>query len=250
MRQILFEIGPLKVYSYGLALVIAFYSAYFLLHHDLKRLKFKPDLAADIIFWGAIGGILGAKIYYLIENFKDVLVDPVGTIISGFGLVFWGGLIGGTLGVSFVLYRNRLNWLIFSDVVAPLLILGYAIGRTGCFMNGCCHGITTNLPWGIHFHHLAPGVRVHPTQLYEFLLGFGIFLFLWHRRLKIKRSGELFFTYLVLAGSERFVIEFIRVNPKYLLGLTGAQIFGLIIISIGAYFLCHPPGKEYPESAK
>ncbi|MFH1852481.1 MAG: prolipoprotein diacylglyceryl transferase [Candidatus Neomarinimicrobiota bacterium] len=249
MLPILFKIGPLKIHSYGLALVLAFYACYYLLHYDLKRLKYDPQLATDIIFFGAVCGILGSKIWYLIENIGAVLADPVGLIISGYGLVFFGGLIGGTLGVTWVLLRNKLDWLTFGDIVAPLLILGYAIGRTGCFMNGCCYGVTTALPWGIHYPHLGPGIQVHPTQLYELTLGLLIFLFLWRRRLRLKTTGSLFFTYLVLAGAERFLIEFIRINPKYLFNLSGAQWFALIIIAIGAYFLKYPPGKAYGSAA-
>ena len=245
MYQVLLELGPLKIYGYGIALVTAFYVDYFILHRELKRLKYDPNLATEIVFWAAVGGILGAKIYYLLENFSAVVADPVGIIFSGFGLVFFGGLIGGTLGVTVVLLRNKLDWLTFSDIVAPLLILGYAIGRSGCFLNGCCYGIETNLPWGLHFPNLPIGMHVHPTQLYEFSAGLVIFFILWKKRKTIKRTGELFFTYFILAGTERFLIEFIRINPKYLFGLTGAQLFGLLLILVGAIFLKWPLGKEY-----
>ena len=90
MYQVLFELGPLKIYGYGLALVTAFYVDYFILHRELKRLKYDPNLATEIVFWAAVGGILGAKIYYLLENFSAVVADPVGIIFSGFGLVFFG----------------------------------------------------------------------------------------------------------------------------------------------------------------
>ncbi len=245
MKQILLEIGPIKIYSYGLALVTAFYVDYFILHRELKRLKYDPRLATDIIFWGAIGGILGSKIYYLIENIADVITDPIGIIFSGYGLVFWGGLIGGTLGVTWVLIRNKLDWLTFADIVAPLLILGYAIGRCGCFMNGCCYGVETSLPWGLHFPHMPAGIHVHPTQVYELITGLTIFAILWKLRLKVKYTGNLFFIYFILAGIERFLIEFIRINPKLLFGLTGAQIIALLLIGTGIYFLVRPIGKEY-----
>ncbi len=245
MYPILLEIGPFKLHAYGVALVCAFYVDYYLLYRELKRLNYEPKIATDIILWGAIGGIGGSKIWYLLENISQVMADPVGTIFSGYGLVFFGGLVGGTLGVTYVLVRNKLDWLTFSDIVAPLLILGYAIGRTGCFMNGCCYGLNTDLPWGIHIPHLPAGVHVHPTQLYEFALGLSIFFILWRLRLKIKITGQLFFTYFILAGTERFLIEFIRINPKYLWGLSGAQLFALLLVATGAFFLWRPIGKEY-----
>lgn len=245
MYPILFELGPIKLYSYGLALVMAFYVDYYILHKELKRLKYDPNLATDIIFWGAVGGILGSKIYYLLENISDVIADPLGVIFSGYGLVFFGGLIGGTLGVTWVLVRNKLDWLTFADIVAPLLILGNAIGRCGCFLNGCCYGVETSLLWGLHFPNLPAGMQVHPTQLYEFIAELIIFMILWRMRLTIKVTGSLFFTYFILAGIERFLIEFIRVNPEYIFGLTGAQIFALLLMGTGAYFLKRPIGKEY-----
>ena len=144
-----------------------------------------------------------SKIYYLIEHFERVKVDPMGMIFSGAGLVFLGGLIGGTLAVTYVLKKNKLQWFKFADIVAPLLILGYAIGRIGCLLVGDDYGKPTHLPWGISFpdglppstyrifqtyypwvnlEGFDPGVlTVHPTQIYETILGLGIFYFLYKR---------------------------------------------------------------------
>ena len=126
MFPVLFEIGPIKIYSFGFMLVVAFYTCYFLLNSDLKRLGYDSKLASDIVFWAAIGGILGAKMYYLLENLPRTIDDPMGMIFSGSGLVFLGGLMGGMLGVTIVLRKNELPWLTFADIVSPLLILGYA----------------------------------------------------------------------------------------------------------------------------
>ena len=263
MIPILFEIGPLTIYSYGAALVVAFYTTYFLLSRDLKRLNYEVKLASDIIFSAAVGGILGSKVYYLIENYDRVIEDPTGMIFSGSGLVFLGGLMGGTLGVTYVLRKNNLPWLVFADIVAPLLILGYAIGRIGCLLVGDDYGLPTHLSWGLTFkdglpptstHNFAyyypwvdltgfePGwLKVHPTQLYETLLGLAIFAFLWTKRIQVKVAGGLFFTYSILAGLERFSVEFIRTNDKYLFGLfSGAQVISLTMIMIGTYFLVYP----------
>jgi len=263
MIPVLFKIGPLTIYSYGAALVAAFYTTYFLLSRDLKRLNYDDKLASDMIFSAALGGILGAKIYYLMENFGRVLDDPTGMIFSGSGLVFLGGLMGGTLGVTIVLRQNKLPWLIFADIVAPLLILGYAIGRVGCLLVGDDYGLPTHLPWGLTFENGLPAtsyanfalyypwidltgfepgwLKVHPTQLYETLAGLGIFTFLWRKRKNVKITGSLFFTYLVFAGTERFLIEFLRTNEKYLFQMfSGAQVISMIMILIGTYFLFHP----------
>ena len=249
----------IAIYSYGFMLVVAFYTCFFLLQKEIRRIGKDVKLASDIVFIAAVGGIVGSKIYYLIENFGRVIDDPIGMIFSGSGLVFLGGLMGGTLGVTWVIQKQNLNWLKMSDIVAPLLILGYGIGRIGCFLVGDDYGIPTHLPWGVSFVNglppttyqsfqfnypwisldgFEPGLlTVYPTQLMETVLAVFIFGYLWSRREKIGFEGQLFFTYLVFAGLERFFIEFIRTNIKYISVLTGSQIISIFMIFIGVYFL-------------
>ena len=256
-----FEFNPV-INSYGFMLMMAFYSCYYFLNKDLKRLGYDSNLSGDIVFAAAVGGILGSKIYYLIENFDRVIADPTGMIFSGAGLVFLGGLMGGTLGVTFVINKNNLSWITFADIVAPLLILGYAIGRIGCLLVGDDYGLPTHLPWGIEFpnglppstysifqtyypwvnlDNFEPGVlSVHPTPIYETIIGGLIFYYLYQKRTSVTIVGSLFFTYLILAGTERFIVEFLRVNEKYFIGLSGAQMISILMITIGASFLMHP----------
>tara|TARA_B100000475_G_C14996885_1_gene314698 strand:- start:139 stop:987 length:849 start_codon:yes stop_codon:yes gene_type:complete len=279
MYPIIFDFGVISIFgfefhpvinSYGFMLMMAFYSCYYFLNKDLNRLGYDAKLASDIVFAAAVGGILGSKIYYLIENFERVKADPTGMIFSGAGLVFLGGLMGGTLGVTYVIKKNKLSWIKFADIVAPLLILGYAVGRVGCLLVGDDYGLPTNLPWGIAFPNglppstysvfqsyypwvnlegFSPGVlKVHPTQIYESVIGFGIFYYLYQKRSKVVIVGSLFFTYLIFAGAERFFIEFLRVNSKYLFGLSGSQLISLIMILIGAWFLTHPVSQ--PQEIK
>ena len=271
MYPIIFDFGNISIFgfqfhpvinSYGFMLMMAFYSCYYFLNKDLNHLGYDAKLASDIVFAAAVGGILGSKIYYLIENFERVKADPSGMILSGAGLVFLGGLMGGTLGVTYVIRKNNLSWLKFADIVAPLLILGYAVGRIGCFLVGDDYGLPTHVAWGLEFPNglppstysvfqsyypwvslegFSPGVlKVHPTQIYESIIGFGIFYFLYKRRKKVLVAGSLFFTYLIFAGSERFLIEFLRVNTKYLFELSASQLISLIMIFIGGWFLSHP----------
>ena len=254
---------PLAIHSFGFMLVVAFYTTYFILQKDLKNLKYKENLASDLVFWAALGGILGSKIYHLLENLDQVFDDPVGMIFSGSGLVFLGGLIGGTISVSVILHKNKLPWLVFADIVAPLLILGYGIGRIGCFLVGDDYGIPTSLPWGLSFPNGLPPsttrvfelyypwidvstyesglLKVHPTQIYESLICILLFFFLYKFRKRFKNIGSLFFIYLILAGIERFSIEFIRTNEKYFLEtFSGAQIISFFMIIIGISFLLKP----------
>ena len=253
----------LAIHSFGFMLVIAFYTTYFILDKDLKKLKYDNTLASDLVFWAALGGVFGSKVYHLLENMDQLIIDPIGMIFSGSGLVFLGGLIGGTISVSIILHKNNLPWLVFADIVAPLLILGYGIGRIGCFLVGDDYGIPTNLPWGLSFpnglppstsqvfelyfpwidiSNFEPGLlKVHPTQIYEFIICLIIFFYLYNKRVNIKVKGTLFFTYLILAGFERFFIEFIRTNEKYFLSIfSGAQIISFFMISIGLLFILRP----------
>ena len=263
----------LAIYSFGLMLVVAFYTCYFLLNYDLKRLGYNEKLASDIIFWAAVGGIIGSKVYHVLENLDQIVSsqNPWGMIFSGSGLVFFGGLLGGILAVTMVLRKNNLSWLVFADLVAPLLILGYSIGRFGCFLVGDDYGIPSNLPWAIGFPNGLPpttstvfalqfpwidisGFRtevltVHPTQVYETLVCGGIFFFLWKKRTEDGVQGSLFFLYLILAGIERFFIEFIRTNEKYFLDIfSGAQIISVTMICIGLYFLLYPLPESVSET--
>ena len=271
MYPVIYDFGDISIFgfsfhpvinSYGFMLMVAFYSCYYFLNKDLKRLGYDPSLAGDIVFAAAVGGIVGSRIYFLLENFEQFLNDPIGMIFSGGGLVFLGGLLGGFLAVTYVIKKNNLRWGIFADLVAPLLILGYAIGRVGCLLVGDDYGLPTHLAWGIEFPNgippstyqifqtqypwvdlsgFTPGVlKVHPTQIYETLIGLGIFYYLYQKRTSVKVAGSLFFTYLVMAGAERFMIEFLRINQKYLFGLSGAQVISLIMISIGLWFLYNP----------
>ncbi|MDA9935502.1 prolipoprotein diacylglyceryl transferase [Candidatus Marinimicrobia bacterium] len=263
MYPVIFEIGPIKIYSFGLMLVTAFYTCYGLLYLEMKRLKYDTEIASDIIFWSAVGGVLGAKIYYLIENLDRTIQDPMGMIFSGSGLVFLGGLIGSIICVSVILKNRNLPWYLFADIIAPLIMIGYAIGRLGCFLVGDDYGLPSSLPWAVSFPEGLPpttissfaayypwidtsGIssevfKVHPTQLYESVVAALLFFLLWSRRKINQRSGTMFFSYLLLAGIERFSIEFLRTNEKYLFDtFSGAQMISFLMIFIGSYFLLFP----------
>jgi phosphatidylglycerol:prolipoprotein diacylglycerol transferase len=260
MYPILFQIGPFTISSFGVMMVMAFLLGNYLLRKDVMLEGYSPIIADEITFRAAIGGILGAKIYYLIEtiptgqafeNMNGLVeiiagiftfsLDRIGVGIQNFGagLVFLGGFIGGLLAVSLYVYKERLNWLKTADWVAPFLVLGHGIGRIGCFLVGDDYGIPSNLPWACAFPNGLPptDVLVHPTQIYEMIAYFLIFYYLRYRKRNQKFSGELMFEYLFLAGFSRFMIEFIRTNTRYWLNLSGAQYLSILMMVLGAYFL-------------
>ena len=260
MYPILFQFGSFTISSFGVMMVIAFLLGNYLLRIDVVAEGYDAIIADDIIFRAAIGGILGAKIYYLIENIPtgqaadniNGLINIIAGIFTlngeriafgiqnfGAGLVFLGGLVGGMAAVSWYIYRKNLNWFKIADLAAPFLVLGHGIGRIGCFLVGDDYGIPTNLPWAIAFPNGLPptNIAVHPTQLYEMSAYFIIFFYLRYRKRNQTFSGEIIFEYLFLGGLSRFMVEFIRTNTKYIFGLSGAQYLSILMMAIGAYQL-------------
>ena len=258
MYPILFEFGPFIISSFGVMLVIAFLLGNYLLRRDVVAQGHDPIIAEDITFRAAIGGILGAKVYYLIETIPtgqaadniNGLIEIIAGIFTlsggriaagiqnfGAGLVFLGGLIGGVAAISWYVYRKKLNWLEIADLAIPFLVLGHGIGRIGCFLVGDDYGIASNLPWAIAFPKGLPptDITVHPTQLYEMAAYFSIFFYLRYRKRNQQFKGEIMFEYLFLGGLARFMVEFIRTNTKYLFDLSGAQYLSILMMGIGAY---------------
>ena len=258
MYPIIFEFGPFIISSFGVMMVIAFLLGNYLLRRDVAAQGYDPIIAEDITFRAAIGGILGAKVYYLIETIPtgqaadnvSGLIEIIAGIFTlsggriaagiqnfGAGLVFLGGLIGGVAAISLYVYRKKLNWLEIADLAAPFLVLGHGIGRIGCFLVGDDYGIASNLPWAIAFPKGLPptDITVHPTQLYEMAAYFSIFFYLRYRKRNQQFKGEIMFEYLFLGGFARFMVEFIRTNTKYLFDLSGAQYLSILMMGIGAY---------------
>src|SRR4051794_31190974 len=192
-----------------------------------------------MIFAGLIGGLVGARANYLVQNWDKVSHDLLGNLFSGSGLVWLGGLAGGAIGV--VIWGYRRNWLGLGllDVAAVPLSLGYAIGRIGCQVSGDGdYGIKSDLPWAMPYPKgtVPTTTDVHPTPVYETLAMGTIALVLWNLRDRF-RPGVLFALYLVLSGAERVLIEFIRRNDDLALGLTLPQWISLAMIAAGGVWL-------------
>jgi phosphatidylglycerol:prolipoprotein diacylglycerol transferase len=183
----------------------------------------------------------------------------------GSGFVWYGGLIGGVATASWIIYRHRLPWLTVVDCAAPGLALALGIGRIGCQLAGDGDwGYVTDVPWGMAYPRAIVGwppldehgvpypadVRVHPAPLYEMLACFAIFAVLWTTRKRPHVPGALFWWYLVLSGSSRFLIEFWRLNPRIVAGLTAAQLFSLLVIAIGAWRLLMARGTIVTRPAR
>jgi phosphatidylglycerol:prolipoprotein diacylglycerol transferase len=259
MYPILFQIGPITVYSFGAFMALAALSAAWVVHLELKRRGYNPELASTMVFAAAIGGLVGARILFIIGDWDNFLRSPMNYIFTGAGFTWYGGLLGGVAAVSWVVKKNNIPWLVGADIAASAVAISYGVGRLGCHVAGDGDwGTVTDVPWGVAYtnaiigwvHPITgepypPGARVHPTPIYEFLESLLIFGILWSLRSKALPSGTIAWVYLVLSGIARFIVEFWRVNPPVALGLSEAQWFSIASMLIGAAMLA----KTRPEKA-
>lgn len=250
------HIGPLTLGSYGLMVATGLICAFFILRKDFERRGISADAEAIIGITG-LAGLVGSRLYHLLETPTEFFADPLPQLFSTMGFAFAGAIIGGFLALLFLAKRFRLPTLLLLDVASPAAAIGYGIGRIGCLISGDGdYGKPTTLPWGMAFPRgivpttescvqwgAAPDCRVHPTPIYEFLGALVIFWILW--RLgersfqKHAPNGIVFAVYLVLTGSARFLVELIRINPRSFLGLTNAQAASIISVIAGVALFVH-----------
>jgi phosphatidylglycerol:prolipoprotein diacylglycerol transferase len=228
----LFHIGGFTMNSFGVMMALAFISAGFVAHWQFKQRGVKPDFIYGLLIACVVGGLLGAKIHYLIIHPEEW----PGNLLSGGGLVWFGGLFGAIVAVVAVTLLSKERLAAVMDSGGPAVAVGYAVGRMGCFLRGDDYGVPTDLPWGLSFPEGLPPttVKVHPTQIYEVLASLVIFaLLVWVISPRFKREGPLIFAYLLLAGIERFLVEFVRTNEPVFLGLTQQQWISVALFVIG-----------------
>ncbi|HEX6229632.1 MAG TPA: prolipoprotein diacylglyceryl transferase [Solirubrobacterales bacterium] len=230
------QLGPLTLQTFGLMFALGFLAAGALIAKRLKEIGKPTDWAYEMGFAALIGGVVGSRLYFVVENWDSVRDDLLGNLFSGSGLVWYGGIVGGALAVlAWAWYRGFLGAALF-DLAAPALALGYAIGRIGCQLSGDGdYGRAWDGPWAMAYPEgtVPTDETVHPTPIYETLaMGLGA-LILWQLRDRF-RAGVLFALYLLYAGAERFLVEFVRRNEDAVLGLTAAQIESLAIMLVGA----------------
>ena len=268
------HIGPFAIPTFGLMVACAMLTAYFVLRADLARRGIAAKNSGDaeaLISFPCLAGFVGAKLYHLLESPAEFFADPVHLLFSPYGFAWFGGLLAGFAAFAFVAWRiirhnaaagHSVTLLSIFDAGSPAAALGYGIGRIGCLLSGDGdYGIPTSLPWGMSFPNgLVPTVeRVHPTPIYEFIAACAIAWWLWNigapgagsTRAKERASqqmdtgtsavaapdkqpGEVFAAYLVLSGAARFLVEFIRINPRSFLGMSNAQTAAAVSIIIGA----------------
>jgi phosphatidylglycerol:prolipoprotein diacylglycerol transferase len=233
------EIGPLTLQTFGLMFALAFLVAGALVAKRLGEIGKPPDWAYEIGFSALVGGVVGSRLYFIIDNYDSVKDDLLGNLFSGSGLVWYGGLIGGTLGVVIWAWYRGFLGLALLDLTAPALALGYAIGRCGCQLSGDGdYGRAWDGPWAMAYPDgtVPTEETVHPTPIYETLAMGLVAWTLWQLRDRV-RAGVLFALYLVFAGAERFLIEFLRRNEDAALGLTAAQLESVAMMLAGVVWI-------------
>lgn len=250
-----YSIGPISFTGFGLAVLLAFVIAQIIAQTELERRGYDPTSIGDLVFAAVIGGLLGAKLYYVF------LMGDITTLWSRGGFVFWGGLMGGIAAVMWVIRIKKLSIMRISDVAGIAIAAAYAVGRTGCWAVGDDYGRPWNSPFAVKFPDGAPpstagnmhalfgipvpaGVSpdtvlsVYPTQLMEVALGFVMFLILWRLRDHEHAEGWLFGVYMVLAGIERFAIEFLRAKDDRFFGVfTTAQLIAIAFVVGGVIWM-------------
>jgi phosphatidylglycerol---prolipoprotein diacylglyceryl transferase len=249
MHPVLFHLGRLPIYSFGVAMSLAFVVAGGIMQRDFARKHEPPDLAWAIVGYGIAGGLLGARFHQALYYWPDFIADPLGFLTGPTGLVWYGGLLGGTLATIWPIRRARVAYASALDTAALGLTIGLAIGRVGCHLSGDGDwGTPTTLPWGVAYLHgtapwpYGPGIAVHPAPLYEAILLIAIFAVLIRLRTRVSPPGSLFAIWLLLASAARFAVECVRTNPPIALGLTEAQLTSIALAAGASFWLWHRRG--------
>ena len=248
MHPILFEIGGFPVYTYGLLLAAAYLLGLQFALVRARRRGLDANRVMDLGIWIIVSALVGAKLLLLIVDFDSFTSNPRELLnLARSGGVFYGGLIAAVAVALWYLRRHRMPVWTVTDIFAPGIALGHVIGRLGCLFAGCCFGRPTDVPWAITFHSefaarnvgTPLGIPLHPTQLYEagaeLLI---LFFLLFTERRGRSFPGRTFWTYMLLYGVSRFIIEFYRYDPRGMVGIfSTSQFVSLLIVPLSLVML-------------
>ncbi len=232
MHPVLLRVtDTIAIKSWGIMLAIAFILGILITARNARKAGLNFSDFIDMGFWVVIAAIVGSRVFFILFNLPKYFQDPIAVLkIWRGGLIFYGGLFGAVVTAIVFMKRRGIPVWLGADLVAPQVALGYAITRVGCFLNGCCWGKPTSLPWGVAFPGV--GIRLHPVQLYASAANLGIFAILliaWRRR---RFDGQIFWGYLMLYSIYRFAIEFLRGdNAPLAYGLTVPQLMSIVLFA-------------------
>ena len=236
MYPILFSYKIITIGSYGVMLGLAFYMAFLSTERELKLRNKDPELAYKVLLTIIPSAIVGAKMFHILENLSEFFKDPFGMLFSGAGLSVYGGFILAFILAIIVIKKNNEKVLVIYDVTTPPMAIGYAVGRMGCHFSGDgCYGIATSSFFGTPYPNgiVPTSSYVLPTPMFESFISMLFFIVVLKIRKRDMPDGKLFFIYLILNGSARFSMEFLRLNPKVIMDITQAQIIAILFILTG-----------------
>jgi phosphatidylglycerol---prolipoprotein diacylglyceryl transferase len=274
------HLGPITLPTFGLMVATAMICAFFVMRADLKRRGIEIE-AETLVAVPSLAGMIGAKLYHVLETPRELFADPVGQLFTSYGFAWFGGLIAGIAAFIYLGFRFRIPLLTLFDAASPAAALGYGIGRIGCLLSGDGdYGIPSTLPWAMSFPNgVVPTMqRVHPTPIYEFLAAALIAWLLWklgagqartpihapHEKIdargrkveremrgridgaagEVRPAGVVFAAYMIYTGIARFLVEFIRINPRSFFGMTNAQTASAASVVLGLALLWHLRNKN------
>ncbi len=250
MYPILFKIGPVAIYTYGVMIALGIMAGLYFASRQAKKEAIGSGIIVDIVFWIILSGFIGARITYVFVEWKYFTEYPLKVLFAREGFVFYGGFIFSFLTAFLYVKIKKLNAWKLADIIAPSTALGYAIGRLGCFFYGCCYGRPTNSLLGILFPPEVPagslGVKVIPTQLISSLTLFIIFIILVALRKHKKFDGQIFWIFVLLEAITRFGIEFLRGDERGTIGaLSISQVIAIFMAVVAAVILAR--AKKYEK---
>ena len=235
MHPILLQFGTVEIRWYGVMIALACIAGTLMGAREARRKGYDPELVYDLLFYVMIAGIAGARIYYVMFFNPSYFLHHPADIVAIWrgGLALHGGLIGGLLAGIWFCRKKGLDFWSFADLLTPSIMLGQAVGRGACTLNGCSYGKPTTLPWAVIFTDPASAaplnIPLHPTQFYELSTDFAIFLLLWNFRKRTRFDGQLFLIYVIIYAVARFTLEFFRGDSLMLGDLPIAQVFSLLL---------------------
>ncbi|MDD5647524.1 MAG: prolipoprotein diacylglyceryl transferase [Dehalococcoidia bacterium] len=232
-NPVILNIGTLEIRWYGVLVVLAVIAVIALSLVEARRRGIAQDVIWDVALWAVVGGIIGARLLHIIDRWQYYLYHPE-QLLNFAGLAIWGAMLGGLAAILIFCLVKKMSFWLLGDIAAPGAILGQAIGRLGCLVNGCCYGLTCELPIAVIYSNpnsYAPiGVPIYPTQLFHIVWDLAGFAVLWSLRKKLRPEGTLFLLWLIFFGMGDFVIRFFRESEPFLFNLPQAQVIDILIV--------------------
>ena len=233
-NPVILNIGTLEIRWYGILVVLAIIAVIALSMVEARRRGISQDVVWDAGLWAVVGGIIGARLLHIIDRWQYYLYHPE-QLLNFAGLAVWGAVLGGLIAIFIFCLVRKMSFWELGDIAAPGAMLGQAIGRVGCLINGCCYGLICELPIAVIYSNpnsYAPlGVPLYPAQLFHFIWNIAGFTVLWCLRKKLRPEGSLFLLWLILFGAGDFIIRFFRESEPFLFNLPQAQIIDIVIVA-------------------